>query len=314
MRTRLLGNTELELTVMGLGTWAIGGSWQFGWGPQDQKDSIATILRAFELGINWIDTAAIYGCGDSEIAVGKALRVLKEKPIVATKCGIRWTNDRKAIRCIDHDSILAECDQSLKRLGLDVIDLYQIHWPTPDGKIEQAWEAMVKLKDAGKVRYIGVSNFSVSQLERICRIHPVASLQPPYSMLKRDIENEILGYCKKNTIGVVCYSPLQKGLLTGRMTAERIADLAPDDHRHNDPDFTEPRLSTNLELIERLKPIADRNGRTLSQLAISWVLRRPEITSAIVGARRPQQLDETVRAVDWQLGADEQEEIEHLLC
>jgi len=313
MKTRRLGNTELELTRVGLGTWAIGGSWQYGWGPQDEKDSIATVIAAMEEGINWIDTAPIYGCGDSEKAVGKALKALGERPIIATKCSLVWNEKREKISRLERGSIKAECEASLKRLGVEVIDLYQMHWPEPDEQIEQGWEAMAELVEQGKVRFIGVSNYSVGQLERIAKIYPVASLQPPYSMLRRGIEEELLGYCKRSGIGVVCYSPMQKGLLTGKVTAQWVANLAPDDHRHRDPAFAEPKLSANLEIVEKLRPIAERNGRSLAELAIAWVLRRKEVTSAIVGARRPEQIRQTAPAAEWKLSDEEIEEIEVIL-
>ena len=313
MRTKRLGNTELELTRIGLGTWAIGGSWQFGWGHQDDSDSIATILEAVEQGINWIDTAAIYGCGHSETVVGRALKELGDKPIIATKCGLLWDSEHRKVNCLDRDSIINECHGSLKRLGVEVIDLYQMHWPDPDEQIEDAWEAMASLAAKGDVRYIGVSNFSVSQLERVSRIFPVASLQPPYSILNRGIEDEILGYCEQNNIGIVCYSPMQKGLLTGKINAERVAALADDDHRHIDPDFNGKRLEINLWLVERLTAIAKDIDLTTAQLAIAWTLRRDEVTAAIVGARKKGQISETAMAADISLDADVIAEIEGLL-
>ena len=313
MRTRRLGKTELKLTVIGLGTWAIGGPWQVGWGPQDDNDSVSTILTAIEGGINWIDTAAIYGCGHSEEVVGKAIKELGEIPIIATKCGLVWDRQGRKANCLERDSILRECEASLKRLGIERIDLYQMHHPIPDEQIEEAWEAMAKLAQQGKVRYIGVSNFSVSQLERVGRIRPVASLQPPYSMIRRDVENELLGYCRDNNIGVVCYSPMQKGLLTGKFNAQHIASLAPDDHRNRDKNFMEPKLSAHLELVEALRPIAERSGLTLAQLAIAWVLRADEVTAAIVGARRPEQIIETITAAEGALGSEDLAQIEGLL-
>lgn len=313
MKTRRLGQTDIELTVIGLGTWAIGGSWQFGWGPQNIDDSISTIIKAVECGINWIDTAPIYGCGDSETAVGKALKELSAKPIIATKCGLVWDQKRRKISCLDKDSIIAECEASLKRLGIEVIDLYQMHWPVPDEQIEEAWEAMVKLRQQGKVRHIGVSNFNTNHLERISEITPAESLQPPYSILKRNFEDELLAYCKKHNIGVVAYSPMQKGLLTGKVTAQWIADLPPDDHRHNDPDFKEPKLTDNLEIVQRLQLIAARENKTIAQLAIAWVLRHSQVTSAIVGARKPEQIEQTSKAADWQLSDENIKEIEMIL-
>ena len=313
MKTRRLGKTELELTTVGLGTWAIGGSWQYGWGPQDEKDSIATVIAAMEEGINWIDTAPIYGCGDSETAVGKALKELGERPIIATKCGLVWNKKREKISKLEAGSIKAECEASLKRLGVEVIDLYQMHWPEPDEQIEEGWGAMVELVQQGKVRFIGVSNYSVDQLERIGKIYPVASLQPPYSMLRRGAENKLLDYCSTSGIGVVCYSPMQKGLLTGKVTAEWVANLATDDHRHKDPAFAEPKLSANLEIVERLRPIAEGNGKSLAELAIAWVLRRKEVTSAIVGARRAEQIRQTAPAGDWKLSGEEIYDVETIL-
>lgn len=314
MRTKRLGQTELELTVIGLGTWAIGGPWEFGWGPQDDKESVSTILEAIEGGINWIDTAAIYGFGHSEEVVGKAIKELGERPIIATKCGLVWDRQGRKANCLERDSIMHECEASLERLGVEVIDLYQMHWPEPDEQIEEAWEAMSHLAKQGKVRYVGVSNFSVGQLERVRRIHSVASLQPPYSMIRRDVEDELLGYCADNDIGVVAYSPMQKGLLTGKFSAERVANLAPDDHRRRDRNFLEPKLGANLKLVEELKPIAQRSGLTLAQLAIAWVLRREEVTAAIVGARRPGQIAETITAAEGALGDEDLAEIEGLLA
>jgi aryl-alcohol dehydrogenase-like predicted oxidoreductase len=309
-----LGQTELELTVIGLGTWAIGGPWEFGWGPQDDKESISTILAAIDGGINWIDTAAIYGLGRSEEVVGRAIKELGERPIIATKCGLVWDRQGRKVNCLKRESIMRECEASLKRLGIDVIDLYQMHWPEPDEQLEEAWETMSQLAEQGKVRYVGVSNFSVSQLERAGRIRPVASLQPPYSMIRRDVEDELLGYCADNDIGVVAYSPMQKGLLTGKFSAERVANLAPDDHRRRDWNFLEPKLSANLRLVEGLGPIAQRNELTLAQLAIAWVLRRREVTAAIVGARRPGQIAETISAAEGVLGDEDLAEIEGLLA
>ncbi len=314
MRTKRLGQTDLELTVIGLGTWAIGGPWEYGWGPQDIDESVSTILAGIEGGINWIDTAPIYGFGHSEEVVGRAIKELGEKPIIATKCGLVWDQQHRKTNCLERDSIMRECEASLKRLGIDVIDLYQMHWPEPDEHVEEAWEAMSQLAEQGKVRYVGVSNFSVGQLERAGRIWPVASLQPPYSMIRRDVEDELLGYCADNDIGVVAYSPMQKGMLTGKFSAERVANLAPDDHRCRDRNFLEPKLSANLKLVQGLRPIAQRNGLTLAQLAIAWVLRRPEVTAAIVGARQPAQITETIKAAEGSLGDEDLAEIEGLLA
>ncbi|MBW8000770.1 MAG: aldo/keto reductase [Planctomycetes bacterium] len=313
METRKLGFTDLELTRVGLGTWAIGGPWQFGWGPQDDNEAIAAILAGLDEGINWIDTAAVYGCGHSEELVGKALKQTGHKPLIATKCGLLWNNNREKIDCLKKDSVLKECDDSLKRLDIDVIDLYQMHWPEPDSDIEEAFEAMAQLQEKGKVKYLGVSNFNVDQIKRVQKIAPVASLQPPYSMIRRQVEDDLLGFCGQNDIGVVAYSPMQRGLLTGKFSQKRFASLAPDDHRRKSSDFLEPAFSATLELVEGLRPITERNGKTLAQLSISWVLRRSEVTAAIVGARKSEQIKETAQAGDWSLTKDEIEEIETLL-
>jgi len=313
MQTRQLGRTDLHLTTVGLGTWAIGGPWEYGWGPQDDDEAIGAILTALETGISWIDTAPAYGLGHSEELIGKALQQVSEKPLIATKCGILWNEKKEKVTCLKRQSIRDECHASLKRIGVDVIDLYQMHWPDPDEDVEEAWEEMAALVAEGKIRYLGVSNFSVEQIKRVQKIHPVVSLQPPYSMLHREVEDELLEYCAKNDIGVLAYSPIQRGLLTGRFSVERFAALAPDDHRRRSADFNEPRFSATLELVEHLKKIAERNGRTCAELAISWVLRRPEVTAAIVGARRPQQILETAPASDWDLSEKDIEEVEQLL-
>ncbi|MBN1125423.1 MAG: aldo/keto reductase [Sedimentisphaerales bacterium] len=312
MRTRRLGNTDLELTTIGMGTWAIGGPWEYGWGPQNDDDSIGVILTAIDSGINWIDTAPAYGCGHGEEVVGRALRQMSESPIIATKCGLTWDDKRRKVNCLDHNAILAEADACLRRLGVDVIDLWQLHWPVPDEQLEEAWEAMAKVLEQGKVRYLGASNFTVDQLRRVAKICPPVSLQPPYSMINRKAEFELFDYCCENQLGIVCYSPMQKGLLTGKYTEKRVAELAPDDHRHRDPNFNE-KLKINLALIEKLCPIALRNDRTLAQLAIAWVLRRPEVTAAIVGARNDKQIAETVQAGDWILSQEDIDQIEELL-
>jgi aryl-alcohol dehydrogenase-like predicted oxidoreductase len=307
MQKRKLGKMELELTTVGLGTWAIGGSWQYGWGPQDDTDSMDTILKAMELGINWIDTAPIYGCGHSEQVVGQALKHLsqKQKPLVATKCSLRWNDKREKINNLTRDSIRRECDDSLKRLNIDRIDLYQMHWPVPDKDIEQAWETMARCVEDGKVRHLGACNVSVEQVQRLQKVWPVAVVQPPYSMLERSIEKDLLGYCGKNGIGVVCYSPMQKGLLTGKFTADYLKTLAPDDHRLlMDRDFKSPKFEKNIAIVEELKVIAADFGKTMAQLAIAWVLRRDEVTSAIVGARKPKQIEQTAPAGDWVLDAE----------
>jgi len=313
VRTRKLGNSELELTTVGLGAWAIGGPWEFGWGPQDDDDSIRTIRSALDEGINWIDTAPVYGRGHSEEVVGKALKDVAQKPIIATKCSLVWDEKNDKISCLREESIINECHQSLKRLRIDVIDLYQMHWPEPDEQLEEGIGAMAELQQQGLVRYIGVSNFTVEQIQRAQKVADIVSLQPPYNMLRRDTEKELLPYCGKNSVGVVVYSPMQKGLLTGKFTAEQVAGLPEGDHRKIDPEFRGKAFSATLELVENLKPIAERNGTTLAQLAISWVLRRKEITAAIVGARRPPQTKETAPAADIDLDEETIEEIEELL-
>jgi len=313
MQTRHLGKTDMRLTPVGLGTWALGGPWEYGWGPQDDEEAVGAILEALDQGVNWIDTAPAYGLGHSEELVGRALRQTRHKPYIATKCGILWNERKEKVVHLKRDSIRRECHDSLRRLGVERIDLYQMHWPDPDPDIEEAWEEMARLQKEGKVRCIGVSNFSVAQMERVAKIHTISSLQPPYSMLRRDAERELLGYCAKHGIGVVVYSPMQRGLLTGKFDYERLAALAPDDHRRRVADFQEPQFSATMELVEGLRKIAQRNGRTVAQLAVSWVLRRPEVTAAIVGARRPGQIVETAPASDWNLGKEETEEIEKLL-
>ena len=313
MQRRQLGNTDLNLTTVGLGTWAMGGPWQFGWGPQDDGDAIAAILAALELGINWIDTAPIYGCGHSEELVGKALKQTSQKPFIATKCSLLWNEKREKVSCLKAKSIRQECYASLKRIGVEAIDLYQMHWGEPDEDIEEGWTEMAKLAQEGKVRYIGISNFTIEQIERVRKIAAVASLQPPYSMLRREVEDEMLGYCAENNIGVVVYSPMQRGLLTGKFNRQLLRALAPDDHRLRMPEFTEPVFSANTEFVEKLKPIAERSAKTAAQLAIAWVLRRSEVTAAIVGARKPEQIAETAKASDWKLAQEDIEEIEKLL-
>ncbi|MBN1975454.1 MAG: aldo/keto reductase [Sedimentisphaerales bacterium] len=313
MQKRKLGKTDLELTTVGLGTWAMGGPWEFGWGPQDDNEAIGAIIAAMEAGINWIDTAPAYGLGHSEELIAQALKQSRYKPIVATKCGILWNEKKQKITCLKKESIRQECINSLKRLNVEVIDLYQMHWPDPDADVEEGWAEMLKLLEEGKVRYLGVSNFNVRQLERVRKMGTVSSLQPPYSMLHRDVENELLKYCARHEIGVIAYSPMQRGLLTGKFNAGYLKTLAPDDHRLRIADFQEPRFSAALELVEHLKKIAKRSNRTCAQLAVSWVLRRPEVTAAIVGARKPEQILETSPASDWNLSKSDIKEIEKLL-
>jgi len=316
MKQRELGKTGLALTRIGLGTWAIGGAgWQYAWGPQDDKDSVSTIQHALDLGINWIDTAPAYGLGHSEEIVGRAVAGRRDRVIIATKCGRLWEQGATTIFArLKAESVRAEIEASLRRLNTDYIDLYQVHWPDPDPDIEEGWGVIANAVREGKIRHAGVSNFTVAQIERIKAIHPVASLQPPYSMLRRGVEKEILPYCGANGIGIVCYSPLQMGLLTGAFSKERVASLPHDDLRGRNPFFAEPALSRNLELVERLGPIAARRGRSVGELAIAWVLRTPEVTAAIVGGRRPHQVDELVGAGDWDLSKEDLASIDALLA
>ncbi len=315
MKPRQLGNSNLHLTPIGLGTWAMGGDgWAFAWGPQDDRASIAAIQRALDCGINWIDTAAVYGLGHAEELVGQALAGRRDNVIIATKCERVWDETTGAIgKCLKAESVKREVEASLRRLRTDVIDLYQIHWPEPDADIEEGWGALVELIRDGKVRYGGVSNFNLSQLRRAQAIHPVTSLQPPYSMLNRAVEKELLPYCAREGIGVAAYSPMQAGLLTGKFTRERAAALPSSDWRRRSPYFQEPQLSVNLQVAERLQPIARRHEITVAQLSLAWVLRRPEMTAAIVGARRPEQVEETVRAGEIRLAPEDLTEIENIL-
>lgn len=315
MQTRQLGRTNLYLSRIGFGSWAIaGGDWKFGWGNQDEQEAINAIIQAVDCGINWIDTAAVYGGGRSEEIVCKALKELGpvRRPIVATKCGRVMRDPETIDKVLKRESVISECEASLRRLGIDCIDLYQLHWPEPDEDIEEGWSTLVELKNQGKVREIGVSNHNVAQMRRLQAIHPIASLQPPYSLLVPEIESEILPFCAKFQIGVVCYSPMYKGLLTGKFSAERAAQLPQSDHRSRDARFQSPHLEAHLALVEGLKPIAEKNGRTLAELAIAWVLRRPEVTAAIVGARRPSQVLETIAAAHWTLNDSDLANIEQL--
>ncbi|MBN2511335.1 MAG: aldo/keto reductase [Sedimentisphaerales bacterium] len=313
MKKRKLGKSELELTTIGLGTWAIGGPWQYGWGEQNDRESIDTIQRAVELGVNWIDTAPIYGCGHSEEIVGQALRPIRQKPIIATKCGLRWNAAREKLNNLNPDSIRRECEESLTRLGIDRIDLYQMHWPIPDEQIEQAWEAMARCVEQKMVSHLGACNVTIVQIQRLQKVFPVAAIQPPYSMLKRGIEADLLDYCGKNNIGVVCYSPMQKGLLTGKFNTDYLRTLSPSDHRLHDPNFQSPRFENIVAMVDELKTIAADCGKSVAQLAIAWVLRRPEVTSAIIGARRPDQIEQTAPAGDWTLEAEIIDRVEGIL-
>ena len=314
MTTKQLGTTDLELTRIGLGTWAMGGGgWRFGWGPQDDQESIRTIYRAMDLGINWIDTAAVYGLGHGEEIVGKALKGMSEKPILATKCSRVWNEKGEISSNLKRDSVRRELENSLRRLQRDAVDLYQLHWPMPEADIEEGWNTVLELLQEGKIRYAGVSNFNITQLDRIRAVHPVASLQPPYSMIVPGVEKEILEYCGRNRIGVVCYSPMYKGLLSGKFTKERVEAFPENDHRRNDSHFCEPELSINLELVDQLRKAAAEEGKTVAQLAVAWTLRRQEVTAAIVGGRRPVQIEELARVRDWNLSEETIARVDHLL-
>ena len=309
MDKRRLGTTDLEITPIGFGAWAIGGGgWLFGWGPQDDAASLAAITHAVDLGINWIDTAAVYGLGHSEEIVARALAEIPtaRRPYLFTKCGLVWNEKGQIAHRLKADSIRREIEQSLRRLRLSTIDLYQIHWPAlpargPAPDIEEAWTTLAEIQRAGKVRYIGVSNFDVAQMERIRAIAPIASLQPPYSMLMPGIEADILPYCARHGIGVIAYSPMQSGLLSGTMTRERVAALPQDDWRRGSAEFQEPRLSRNLDLVERLRAIGAPCGKSPGEVAIAWTLRRPEVTGAIVGARDARQVDGVIGAATFRL-------------
>ena len=311
MQTRKLGDTDMHITSIGLGTWAIGGpGWAASWGAQDDNDSIAAIHRAVDLGLNWLDTAAVYGLGHAEEMVGKALKGRSNRPYIFTKCSRKVGPDGKLGGVLKAASIRQEVEDSLRRLQIDVIDLYQIHWPVPDEDIEEGWRTMAELKKEGKVRYIGVSNFDVSQLRRIQEIAPVSSLQPPYSLVRREVEEEILPFCQQNHIGVIVYSPMGSGLLTGAMTPERILSLPDNDWRAKNAQFREPLLSRNMALVTLLHDIGKRHDKTPGEVAIAWTLNNPAVTAAIVGSRRPEQLDQVVGAADFRLSTSEIQEIE----
>ncbi len=311
---RKLGNSDLQITPLGVGAWAMGGSgWAFSWGDQDDSDSAGAIRAALDAGINWIDTAAVYGLGHSEEVVGAAVHGMSNKPFIFTKCERVWGEDRKISPSLKAESIRQECENSLRRLKVDVIDLYQIHWPQPDEDVEEGWAEMARLKKEGKVRWIGVSNFNVEQMKRAMKIAPITSLQPPYSMLVRQIEAEILPFVKEHNIGVLCYSPMRAGLLAGKMTKERALNLSKDDWRSRDKDFQEPNLSRNLGLVELLKEIGERHGHTPGEVALAWTLHNPAVTGAIVGLRKPEQIQGTIGAQIFRLTDNEVSEIEFYL-
>ncbi len=315
MKLRQLGNSDMQITPLGVGAWAMGGGgWEFAWGPQDDTNSIASIHAALDAGINWIDTAAVYGLGHSEEVVARALKGRGKRPYVFTKCELVWNEKGEITHSLKASSIRREIEASLGRLQLDVIDLYQIHWPDPPEDIEEGWATMAKLKEEGKVRWIGVSNFDVEEMKRALKIAPVTSLQPPYSIIKPDIEDEALPFCAKHNIGVIVYSPMQSGLLSGAMTRERIAGFPEDDFRRTrNPNFQEPELTRNLELARLLAEIGKRHGRTAGEVAIAWTLRRPEVTAAIVGVRSAKQVEGVIGAMEFRLSKDEIGEIESFM-
>jgi aryl-alcohol dehydrogenase-like predicted oxidoreductase len=313
MKTKQLGNSDLFITPIGFGAWAIGGSgWEFAWGSQDDSESIAAIHEGLDSGINWIDTAAVYGLGHSEQVVARALEGVRDRPYVFTKCSMVWDDPQKIGHSLKADSIRRECEASLRRLRVETIDLYQIHWPDPDEDIEEGWATLAALKKEGKVRHIGVSNFNVAQMKRAQAIAPITSLQPRYSLLHREIEEEILPFAARQNIGVIAYSPMASGLLTGAMTRARIAGLPADDWRKHHPDFQEPRLSGNLRIVSLLRTIGRRHGRTPAEVAVAWALHNSAVTAAIVGARRPGQIRGVMGAADFQLSPREFGEIEAL--
>jgi aryl-alcohol dehydrogenase-like predicted oxidoreductase len=311
MEKKRLGNSDIEITRMGVGAWAMGGGgWAFAWGPQDDRQSIAAIHAALDRGVNWIDTAAVYGLGHSEEVVAKALEGRSKRPYIFTKCERIWNEQGEIGGRLKADSIRRECEASLRRLKVDRIDLYQIHWPLPDEDVEEGWTTMAKLKEEGKVRWIGVSNFNAEQMERCRKIAPITSLQPPYSAVSPEIEHDMLPYCQGHGIGVIVYSPMKSGLLTGKMTRERVANLPQDDFRKRAPAFQEPQLSRNLELAGLMGRIGQRHGVNAGVVAIAWTLRHPAVTAAIVGMRSAEQANEVLAALDFRLGAEEIAEIE----
>jgi aryl-alcohol dehydrogenase-like predicted oxidoreductase len=314
MQTRQLGNSDIYITPLGVGAWAMGGAgWLFSWSHQDDDASIAAIHAALDAGMNWIDTAAVYGLGHSEEVVAKALKGRANRPYVFTKCARVWDENRQIGKSLKADSVRRECEASLRRLKVDVIDLYQIHWPEPDEDVEEGWATLARLKEEGKVRWIGVSNFNHDQLKRARAIAPITSLQPPYSLIRREVEADVLPYCAEHNIGVIAYSPMGSGLLTGTMTRERIASLPEDDWRRRSPQFQEPLVTRNLKIADKLKEIAAHHNRGAGEIAIAWTLRNsPEqmVTGAIVGVRNPEQVAGIKGAMDFRLSEDEIKAIE----
>jgi len=312
---RTLGNSDLALTPIGFGAWAIGGgNWEFAWGPQDDSESIAAIHRALDLGINWIDTAAIYGLGHSEEVVARALKSSSYKPYIFTKCSMCWHEDRSIYRSLRAASVTEELECSLRRLGVETIDLFQIHWPNPEEEIEEGWETLARLREQGKIRWIGVSNFNVDQMKRAQKIAPITSLQPPYSMLRPAIEKEVLPFAQQNGIGVINYSPMVSGLLTGKMTAERVANFPADDWRRRAVEFNEPRLNRNLRLVEFLREIGAGHGVSPGVVAVAWTLHHPAITAAIVGGRSAEQVRGMATALQFKLSNEAYAQINEFIA
>jgi aryl-alcohol dehydrogenase-like predicted oxidoreductase len=310
MQTRQLGNSDLMITPLGVGSWAMGGAgWAFAWGPQDDADSIAAIRAGLEAGLNWIDTAAVYGLGHSEEVVGKAVEGISPKPYVFTKCARWWNDKREIVKTLKSADLRKQCEESLQRLKTDVIDLFQVHWPEPAEDIDEGWETMIRLKEEGKIRWAGVSNFNAAQLKQISKHGYPTSLQPPYSIVSPEIEEEALPYCAANNIGVLAYSPMRNGLLSGKMTKERVAAMPEDDFRCRSPFFQEPNLTRNLALADKLREIGTRHGRTCGETAIAWTLRRPEVTAAIVGVRSPEQWKGVLGAATFRLSEGEIREL-----
>ena len=310
MQKKRLGNSDMDLTPVGVGAWAMGGGgWAFAWGPQDDQESVAAIHEALDQGVNWIDTAAVYGLGHSEEVVARALAGRRDRPYVFTKCSRVWNEKGEIRSALKAASVRKECEDSLRRLRMDAIDLYQMHWPEPDADLEEGWGTLARLREEGKVRWIGVSNFSPQQMERCRRIAPVTSLQPPYSAISPDVEKEQLPYCEQHRIGVIVYSPMKSGLLTGKMTKERAAGFPQDDFRRRVLAFQEPQLSRNLELAELMKKIGARHGRQAGEVAIAWTLRHPAVTAAIVGMRSAEQARGVMGAAEFRLSAEEIAEI-----
>ena len=307
-----LGDSDLELTAIGFGAWAIGGGdWQYGWGPQDDRDSIAAIHAAIDGGSNWIDTAAVYGLGHSEEIVGQALKSAGRKPYVFTKCSMTWGEDRKIVQTMK--KIREEAEASLRRLGIDTIDLYQIHWPVPDEELEEGWATMAQLRQEGKVRWIGVSNFSAAQMERALKIAPITSLQPPYSAINRSVEAEILPFAKAHGIGVINYAPMHSGMLTGAMTRGRVAKMPDNDFRKKARQYQEPQLSKNLELARLMGEIGETHGVSAGVVAIAWTLHNPAVTAAIVGGRSAKQVEGILAAAEFRLSDAEYAKIGEFL-